>query len=99
MIRDLKRVLKERSQEELIDEILLLCKQFKEVESYFRLRMDHDYHQQLIETYKAQILQEFFPKRGFGLGRPSVGKKPIAEYKKVAGSPVGLADLMLYYVF
>ena len=48
--------------------------------------------------YRQIIQDEFFPARGYGNGRLAVARKAVTDYKKVAASVEGPADLMLAYV-
>lgn len=94
----LKKHLKTRSPEELINDIAELYKRFKPVKEYYQIQLSSGNDAQIIEDYKKKIENEFFPSRGLGRAKLSVAKKAISDYKKVAASPSSAIDLMLFYV-
>lgn len=94
----LKKRLASHSKAQLIDEIAELYSTFSEVRDYYQARFNPLDTEQLVEKYKAIIRKEFFPERGFGKARRSVARKAIGDYKKVSRDPVGVADLMLFFV-
>lgn len=94
----LKQYLTQRSKDQLIDDIADLFIKFSVVQDYYQAKMHPVDEEQLLKKYKAVIEREFFPSRGFGKARRSVARKAISDYKKVSGDPVGLADLMLFFV-
>lgn len=94
----LKKYLKNCSQEELVNEISELFKKFPLVKEYYQIKIYPQSEEQVINKYKKVIEDEFFPSRGFGKARLSVAKKAISEYKKVSQTPLGLVDIMLFYV-
>ena len=94
----LKQYLKQRSHDELLDDLLDLFSRLDVVKDYYRLRLSNEPDESLLDTYKSRIKDEFFPARGYGQARLSIARKPITEYKKISKSPLGLIDLMLYYV-
>lgn len=94
----LKKYLKNCSQEELVNEISELFKKFPTVKEYYQIKLYPQSEEQVITQYKKVIENEFFPSRGFGKARLSVAKKAISEYKKVSQTPLGLIDMMLFYV-
>ncbi len=97
-IKELRQHLQQRTQAELINDIVDLFRSVDAVKDYYQLRLDQSPNEQLIATYKAAIQQEFFPKRGFGEARLSIAQQPIREYKKISPSPEGLIELMVFYV-
>ena len=94
----LKKYLKNCSQEELVNEISELFRTFPAVKQYYQIKLYPESEEQVITKYKKAIENEFFPSRGFGQAKLSVAKKAIAEYKKVSQTPLGLIDIMLFYV-
>lgn len=94
----LKNYLSGKTKEQLIEEIEILIKRFDQVRDYYRIRTTSKKDKAVLEAYKKKIKQEFFPERGYGEGRPSVGKAPILQFLKVSYLPEYLVDLMLYYV-
>jgi hypothetical protein len=94
----LKQYLKQRSYDELMDDLLDLFSRLDAVKDYYRLRLSNEPDVDLLNAYKSRIRDEFFPARGYGKARLSIARKPITEYRNISNSPVGLIDLMLYYV-
>jgi hypothetical protein len=93
----LKKYLRQRSQDELISDIVDLFTRLDAVKDFYTLRLDGP-GEDLIAKYKATIQHEFFPARGFGQARLAVARKAIADFRKLAPPPASLADLMLFYV-
>ena len=94
----LKQYLKNCSKEELISDISELFKRFDLVKDYYQIKLSPQEETQVIAKYKKIIENEFFPTRGLGKASLSVAKKAITEYKKIGETPVGVADIMLFYV-
>ncbi len=97
-LRELKKYLKARTKDELVQDIADLFTRLDTVKDYYQLRLGTGPNEALLDRYKAAIQDEFFPARGYGDGRLSIARKPVTEYKKVSKSPEGLIDLMLFYV-
>lgn len=53
---------------------------------------------EVLETYRSKIVEQFFPKRGFGKLKLGEARKAIREYKKATGNTPGTAELLLTYV-
>ncbi|MEM9219917.1 MAG: DUF6155 family protein [Cyanobacteria bacterium P01_F01_bin.150] len=94
----LKKHLKQLPQDELVAEIAELFKRFPEVKDFYQVKLSAGDDSAIAEKYKKVIENEFFPARGFGKARLSVGKKAITDYKKVCSTMSGLIDMMLFYV-
>ncbi len=97
-IKDLKHYLSQRSQQELVGEIVELFKRLDGVKDYYAVRLYGGYDEELLEEYKERVKDEFFPDRGFGEGRISIARRAVTDYKKVSSSAEALADLMVFYV-
>lgn len=97
-ISDLKKYLKEKDSDELINEIVSLVKLFPNVKEYYTNQLVSDSQLEIFERYKKIIKNEFLPDRGFGKMRYSVVNKAIKDYKKVSTNIEFIAQLMLYYV-
>lgn len=52
----------------------------------------------VLETYRSRIVEQFFPKRGFGKLKLAEARKAIREYKKATANIPGTAELMMTYV-
>ncbi len=53
---------------------------------------------QVLEKYRHKIVEQFFPKRGFGKLKLGEARKAIRDYRKATGSVAGTAELLLTYV-
>jgi hypothetical protein len=96
--RQLKKQLKMRSQEDLIDEIVLLFNKFDAVRNYYQFQLAGEPDEENIAKYKAAIRREFSTGRTPGPARLSVARKIVMDFKKVAPSDASLIDVMLAYV-
>lgn len=94
----LKKYLKDCPKEVLIDDISELFKRFPAVKDYYQVKLSPGDDSQVLDKYKKAIEKEFFPARGIGKASLSAARKAVTEYKKVCKTPIGLADLMLFYV-
>jgi hypothetical protein len=54
--------------------------------------------EEVLEAYRAKIVEQFFPKRGFGKLKLAEARKAIREYGKATGSAPGTAELLMTYV-
>ena len=75
-----------------------MVKRFSQVKEYYHFQVSPEKQEKILDEYKRRIKREFFPERGYGEGRPSVGKAPILQFLKISSAPDKLIDLMLYYV-
>ena len=53
---------------------------------------------EVLESYRAKIVEQFFPKRGFGKLKLGEARKAIRDYKKATGSIPGTAELLMAFV-
>jgi hypothetical protein len=51
-----------------------------------------------VEKYRRTIVEQFYPKRGFGKLKLAEARKAIRDYRKATGDLAGTIDLMLTYV-
>jgi hypothetical protein len=51
-----------------------------------------------LEIYRQRIVEQFFPKRGFGKLKLAEARKAIRDYKKATGNVEGTIDLLLTYL-
>lgn len=53
-----------------------------------------------LEKYRHKIIEQFFPRRGNGIGKLKLGeaRKAIRDYRKATGNLAGTLELMLTYV-
>jgi len=98
-VTELKKNLKSKTQQELIDDIATLFQSFEVVKEYYQARVFGN-DQSVLQKYKAIIEHEFFPssQRKDPPARLSVAKKAITDYKKLTDSVTNIADIMVFYV-
>ena len=97
-INDLKKVLKDSTREDLIRTIADLYKKNDFVKGYCISKYSESDGSEVLDKHKRIIENEFFPARGDGLGRLSVAKKSISEFKKLSDDKLSIAELMIFYV-
>jgi hypothetical protein len=51
-----------------------------------------------LEKYRAKIVAQFFPARGFGKLKLGEARKAIRDYRKATGNLPGTAELLMTYV-
>jgi hypothetical protein len=51
-----------------------------------------------LEIYRQRIVEQFFPKRGFGKLKLAEARRAIRDYKKATGNVEGTIDLLLTYL-
>jgi hypothetical protein len=96
--RELRKHLQGLTQAQLVNHLLHLGESFKDVQAYLQ-NVVHPADDETVRARYRQIIQnEFFPARGYGKARLAVARKAVTDYRKVAASVEGPADLMLVYV-
>lgn len=50
------------------------------------------------QKYRAKVVEQFYPVRGYGRLKLGEARKAIREYRKVTGSIPGTAELLMTYV-
>jgi len=53
---------------------------------------------EVLETYRSKIVEQFFPKRGFGKLKLAEARKAIRDFRKATGNIPGTAELLMTYV-
>ena len=53
---------------------------------------------EVLETYRSKIVEQFFPRRGFGKLKLAEARKAIRDYRKATGNIPGTAELLMTYV-
>ena len=51
-----------------------------------------------METYRAKIVEQFFPKRGFGKLKLGEARAAIRDYRNASGDTAGVLELLMTYV-
>jgi hypothetical protein len=96
--RELRKHLQGLTQEQLVNHLLHLGESFKDVQAYLHNVVQPADDETVRARYRQIIANEFFPARGYGKARLAVARKAVTDYRKVAASVEGPADLMLVYV-
>ncbi|WP_286908302.1 DUF6155 family protein [Clostridium sp. UBA1652] len=96
-INDLRSYLENKSNQELIKEIVELAKQFPVIKEYYRTKVDPDFEIEIFEKYKKIIQDEFFHYKGFGKLKYSNINKAIRDFKKISKNSKLIAELMISY--
>lgn len=96
--RELRKHLQGLTQEQLINHLLHLGESFKDVQAYLQNVVRPADDETVRARYRQTIENEFFPARGYGKARLGIARKAVTDYRKVAASAEGPADLMLAYV-
>jgi hypothetical protein len=96
--RELRDFLAGCSRESLVDQILGLFDGIEQVREHYHVRLRGE-DEQVRARYRALITREF-EFRGFTPPplRIPAAKRAIAEYRKIAASVEGIADVMFHYV-
>ena len=98
-VSQLKKLLNESSQDELMYLICQMYKSIPEAANYINAEMgDQEYINDLLDEAKKKVRKEFFPARGFGRLSLSSAKSAITSFKKICSDPGLIIDLQLYYV-
>jgi hypothetical protein len=80
----------------LITDIAKGCPQAKE---FLTVKFaDKENINDILESNKQIVKNEFFPKRGFGKLNLRVAKKAISDFKKINPDIIMIVDIMLFYV-
>jgi hypothetical protein len=90
--------LKACSKEELVQMLLDLAKRHPAVEHFLIAKFDPTAPAPDFEDYKAEVRAEFFPKRGFGDGNPSIAFRLLQRVEGEATSPKQVIDFIYYCV-
>jgi Family of unknown function (DUF6155) len=94
--REVRKLLSALSREALVDEVMRMYDDFAPVREYLSMRVSPD-DTVVREKYKRIVEKEF----SFSFTRTprlSVARKAVLDYRKVAASAEGIADVMLHYV-
>jgi len=96
-ITSLRKSLKEKSKEELVNEIILLSKKIPAVKEYYKAQSGD--LQEVLKKYKTIIQKEFVEgmTRGMPKVRFAVARKALNDFKKLTDNQELIADLMLTY--
>ncbi len=96
---DLKKSLQKSDQKELLNIIQELYRYSEDNRRYLLARfIDMENISRVMEEYREIIVNEFFPKKGYGELRYSVAEEAIREYSEASGDFAGKMELMLTYV-
>lgn len=95
----LKKCLENLTKEELVEEIRQLAKRFKQVDQYYKARMESHKTGAILEAYKKRVGHEFFT-RGGGPGPLNLraARKVVLDFAKIQANTTHQIDLELFYV-
>ena len=96
-LTELKKYLKNKTDKELIDEVVNMFKLSKQVQEFYLLRVNPENEKKLLEEYMDKISDQFFPIRGMNVLNYSVLKKLITDFKKIAITQKSVIELLLCY--
>jgi hypothetical protein len=96
--RELRKHLQGLAQDQLVNHLLHLGDSFKDVQAYLQNVVHPADDETVRARYRQVVENEFFPARGYGKARLAIARKAVTDYRKVAASTEGVADLMLFYV-
>jgi hypothetical protein len=94
--REVRKLLETLSKEQLVEELMRMHDDFAQVREYLSMRVSPD-DTAVREKYKRIIGKEF----SFSYTRSprvSIAREAVQDYRKVAASAEGVADIMMYYV-
>ncbi len=95
---ELGRFLRQLPHEQLVAQVLDLWASFPQVKDYYQAKVRPASDESVRQKYRRIVEHEFYPDRGYGKLRLAVARKAVTDYKKLAASADGVADLMLFYV-
>jgi len=90
--------LKACSKEELVQILLDVAKRNPPVERFLIAKFDPTAPISEFDDYKAEVRAEFFPKRGFGNGSPSIVFRMLQRVEAEAIRPKQVIDFIYYCV-
>lgn len=95
---ELKRFLNDLPKDRLVNQIVDLCATLPQVKDYYEAKVRPGNDENVRQKYRAIVEREFYPARGYGKAKLAVARKAVMDYKKIAASAEGVADLMIFYV-
>lgn len=96
-VTDLRKYLKDKSDKELIDELVAIYKLSAFNKEYFRVRIEDGYEEEVFENYKYHLGKLFKPSSKNYLSTSQLSQM-INDFKKLSTSPKLVIELMLYVV-
>ncbi|GEN32975.1 DUF6155 family protein [Aneurinibacillus danicus] len=98
-VPQLRKQLQNLPQDELVRLVVDCVKASKEAKHFFMIQLaGEEALEEMAETYRKKIREEFFPTRGEPKLRLSETKKAIREFEKLSQNKRYTIDLYLYYV-
>jgi hypothetical protein len=98
-VTELKKQLKQYDQKELVELIVEMFKNNKDVQNFLSSKYLGDEAIEVLFTQaRKKVENEFFPDRGHGKLRLAEAKKEINAFKKATNDQKRTVDLMLFYV-
>jgi len=93
----IKRAIKDCERDECVEIILEIVQSCSQAREFLTLKFTENQND-ILEKYKAKVLYEFYPPRGYGRLNLREAKKAISDFKKLCADKNMVIDLMLYYV-
>lgn len=97
-LKKLNKFLENKNDEFLRDEIVMLYQKFEAVKEYYRVRLQPEKTDDIVQKYKAVLKKQIYPFRGFPELKYSIARKAITDFKKVCRDPAAIIDMQLTYV-
>lgn len=95
----LKKQLVAKSQSEMVDLVMQLCKLDRNNEAFVKQHLgDHTGVDEALDRSKAALRKQLWPDRGLPKLKLGEAKKAINQFQKISRHPYLTLDLMLYYV-
>jgi hypothetical protein len=95
---ELKRFLNSLPKDRLVNQVVDLWATLPQVKDYYEAKVRPENEENVRQKYRAIVEREFYPARGYGGAKLAVARKAVMDYKKIAASAEGVADLMIFYV-
>ena len=96
--RTIQNHLKACSKEELVQMLLDLANRNPAVERFLIAKFDPTAPVPEFEDYKAEVRTEFFPRRGFGNGNPSIAFRLLQRVEAETTSPKQVIDFIYHCI-
>ena len=97
-IRELKKEMTSMQKNELMEIIIDLYRKVPLAKEILEENYGSSNVEEVFRKYKKQIIDEFFPEKGFGKLRYANIRDALARFKKILNEPVYMAELLFTHV-
>ncbi|MCL2063801.1 MAG: DUF6155 family protein [Candidatus Cloacimonetes bacterium] len=98
-IRELKKILKDSTKDELLLLIIDLLKVCPQAKDFLTIKFSsQDNIKKVFEEYKKTLLNSFYPDNEYGELNLRQAKKTISDFTKISTDKVMIIDIMLFFV-